>query len=301
MKKYFVILSLLAVLLGGCRLDSFMFNPTDVDEYLLEAQGDVDRFITLDDSYDIPEDKIHLFSLTSRSLFSLTTPPPEETIYAVYLGDRARIAQDTVIVYCHGNAGNLDSYWQRVKILANLGWKNRYGVLMMDYRGYGKSTGTSTEATLHTDVEVCMKWLQDQGLTGDRTILYGFSLGSVPATKLMAFSNVFQASKLILEAPFSSFEAIVQDITKLSMSSSFYGNTQMNNAEVIKQVEEPLLWTHGEADAFMPYSNGLMVSDNYQGVKQIKVPVPGGGHSDIPAVMGIEAYSQMVYNFIVNE
>ena len=66
-------------------------------------------------------------------------------IHAVYLGNIADIATDTIILYCHGNRDHLDFYWPRIKLLANVGGKNRYGVLAMDYRGFGLSEGPATE------------------------------------------------------------------------------------------------------------------------------------------------------------
>ena len=84
---------------------------------------------------------VHLFTLDSQT-------PDESTptkIYAQYLGDISRIATDTVILYCHGNYAHMDAYWQRAKILANVGGKHRFGVLMMDYRGFGLSEGAATE------------------------------------------------------------------------------------------------------------------------------------------------------------
>lgn len=292
--KYNLLLGLMMALgCSACRLDNFMYNPFVTDAYLLDANPEPDPNIELDSSYDIPADKIHLFSVTSGPAGD------QETIYGVYVGDRARIAQDTVIVYCHGNTGNLDYYWQRVKVLANVGGKNRFGVLIMDYRGYGMSTGTPTEEGLYYDVDACLQWLKAQGLTDERTILYGFSLGGAPSVELTAYPRSLQAEKIILEAAFASFDAITQDITKLSMPGSFYGSIEVDNAEKIKQVEEPLLWMHGEADAFMPYSNGEHIANYYQGNLLVKRPIAGAGHSTIPPTMGIQAYSQMIYDFIL--
>lgn len=288
MNYTYLTLLVAALAFSSCRLDNFMFNPTTVDEYLLENASEENPSFVLDDTYDIPQNKIELFSLKSGG----------ETIYAVYLGDRARIAQDTVIVYCHGNAGNLDFYWKRAKLLANLGGKNRYGVLMMDYRGYGKSTGQSTEASIYEDVNNCMIWLKDQGLTDERTIIYGFSLGGVPSVQLTANPRSLQPSAIILEAAFGSFDALVQDATELSMPGSFFGSLEMANAEVIKDVEEPLLWMHGTADDFIPYTNGENIANNYRGRKLLKRPIVGGGHGSVPPAMGIEAYSKMVFDFI---
>lgn len=273
-----------------------MHNPLQVDAYEFEAYySDDETFFVLDDSYTISEHLIHDFSLTSGPSDN------QETIYAVYIGDRTRIAQDTVIVYCHGNAGNMDRYWQRAKLLANVGGKNRYGVLMMDYRGYGRSTGSPTEEGLYYDVDACLNWLKEQGLTGDRAVMYGFSLGSAPSVELISNPRSLQPSKVITEAAFSSFDAIVQSSTKMSLPGSFFGNNDLDNGEKIKKVEEPLLWIHGDADAFMPYTDGIHIANNYQGSKLVKCLVPGGEHSTVPQTMGFEAYNSMIYKFITGQ
>ena len=77
-------------------------------------------------------------------------------IYAVYIGNVNTINTDTVIMYCHGNKSQMDYYWQRAKLLANVVGKNNYGVLMIDYRGYGMSEGDSSEEGMYTDVDTVL-------------------------------------------------------------------------------------------------------------------------------------------------
>lgn len=297
MKKYSIITAgLFFLALASCRLDTFMYRPAQIDAYELDDYfSDDESFFVLDSTYDIPENNIYLFTLNSGPAYD------RETIHAVYLGDRARIAQDTVIVYCHGNSGNMDWYWQRAKLLANVGGKNRYGVLMMDYRGFGRSTGSSTEAGLYYDVDACVNWLKEQGLTGDRMVIYGFSLGAAAAVELTANPRSLQPSKIITEAAFASFDAIVQSSTNMSLPGSFFGNTDMDNGEKIKQVDEPLLWMHGDADAFMPIDNGKNIANNYQGSRLVRRPVAGGEHSTVPQTMGFEAYNQMIFQFMTGQ
>lgn len=288
--RQFLILALLGLVISlqSCRLDNFLFNPAETEEYLLEDLPDDDQLFVLDDQYDMDPSRIDLMTLASG----------DETIYAVYLGDKARIAQDTVILYCHGNAGNLDWYWERAKLLANAGGKNRFGVLMMDYRGYGKSTGTSTEEGIYEDVDVCMQWLKSMGLSDDRLIVYGFSLGGAPSTKLTANPRAMQPSKIILEAAFASFDFVAQQITKVSMAGSFYGNLEINNAEEIKLVEEPLMMIHGIDDVFTSIENGDLIAENYQGTHLVKRRVPEAGHSTVPNTMGLEIYMDLMADFI---
>lgn len=295
MKKLALLLGIVMITLMGCRLDNFLYNPLKTTEYKFDALETEQKFV-LDGSYDIPFNLLHLMALSSG-----LAGEGQETIYAAYVGDTNRINQDTIILYCHGNAGNLDYYWQRAKLLANVGGKNRYGVLYMDYRGYGKSTGKPTEKGLYYDVDACMKWLKSKGLTDDRLIIYGFSLGTAPSTELTANPRTLTPNKLILEAPFASFDFLVQDIAKLTMAGSFYGNLEIDNSVEIKKIQQPFLWIHGTSDDYIGIHHGELVAQNYNGIHKVERRVLGGGHSTVPSVMGFDVYSKLILDFITDK
>jgi pimeloyl-ACP methyl ester carboxylesterase len=285
----------IAFLAVSClRLDSNLFNPTKIDQYLLNdfSDGEISQF--MHDSTDIPDSLISLFTLQSDDNGNTAN------IYAVYIGDPDRIATDTVILYCHGNAANMDKYWNRAEILANVGHKNRFGVLMLDYRGYGMSEGTPSESGLYADVNAAMLWLRNMGLRGDRLIMYGFSLGTAPATELTANPTILTPAKLILEAPFASAEKLVQDGAHISMQSAYYTDLKIDNAEEIKKVQQPFLWIHGEDDDFLKIAHGELVAKNYQGVKKVERRVPLAVHNNVPGVMGLGIYMDLILDFIVN-
>ena len=111
------------LLLSSCfRLDDNLYNLSEkITEYKLDKYTGEQDFI-LDDSYFIPDDLIHLFTLSSKSQEEVNPT----TIYALYIGDLSRIKTDTVIMYCHGNKWHMDFYWQRVKLLAHTGSKNNF-------------------------------------------------------------------------------------------------------------------------------------------------------------------------------
>ncbi|MCP4439625.1 MAG: alpha/beta hydrolase, partial [Aureispira sp.] len=212
-----------------------------------------------------------------------------------------KIATDTVIMYCHGNAAHMDVYWPRAQLLANVASKNQYGVLMIDYRGYGKSEGTSTESGLYADVNSALEWLKGNGLTGDRLVMYGFSMGTAPATELTANPQVMTPSKLILEAPFASAEVMAQDASKLAIPGSFLTNLKIDNAEEIKKIQQPFLWLHGEDDDFLSiHTHGSVVAKGYQGSSKTEVRVDGAGHSTVPNTMGYEEYMDVIKHFLQN-
>lgn len=293
MKKNLLYISLGLILLSACqRLDGLLFNPDNsITEYLLDDYtSDHYSFFKLDSSYDIPDSLIDVFILPDSE---------ENDIYAIYIGDQSKISTDTVILYNHGNSGTMDWYWQRTKLLANCGGKNRFGVMMIDYSGFGMSGGNASEEALYADVDKAMKWLKTKGLTDDRLVIYGFSLGTAPTCELTSTKRTLQPSKLILEAPFASSEVMVQDGSQLVMPGSYLTNLQIDNGEEIKNITEPFLWLHGTADDFVQITHGETVFSNYNGTYKEAVRIEGGEHSTCPQTLGFDTYNQIILDFIL--
>lgn len=292
----FSIIAFCICLTGCARLDDNFYNANEhkISNYSFDQYtGEVD--FRLDASYKIPDSLVHLFTLNSQG-------PGESSptkIYAVYIGSLTRIATDTVIMYCHGNKDHMDFYWPRAQLLANTGGKNHYGVLMIDYRGYGLSEGKPTEDALYNDVDAALQWLKGRGLSNNRLVMYGFSMGTAPATKLTAHPRSMIPCKLLLEAPFASAEAMVQDASALALPGSFATDLQLQNAEEIKIVQQPFFWIHGIDDDFLNINTqGQVVYNNYRGSYKEAHKVPGAGHSDVPLKFGFTNYLNAVSAFI---
>ncbi len=291
----FILLFIVLISSGCLRLDDNLYNANpDIPSYKRDAYTGDQDFI-LDESYKIQDSLIHEFTLNSKA-------PGEDKptqISGTYIGSITKIASDTIIMYCHGNKWHMDFYWQRAKLLANTGSKNRYGVMMIDYRGYGLSKGNPTEEGLYADVDAALAWLKDHGLTNDRLVIYGFSMGTSAATELTANPRSLSPSKLILEAPFASAAVMVQDAALLEMPASFFTNLKIDNAEEIKKVQQPFLWLHGTADAFLNMkTHGEEVYKNYHGTYAEAHRVDGATHSSVPLTMGFEEYSNTLLKFI---
>ena len=275
------------------KMDDLPFLGEEVTEYKFENY-EGENEITLPDSYKIADSNIHLITVNSK----LPNETTGETIYAVYIGNINTISTDTVIVYCHGQSKHMDAYWQRAKLLANTGSKNRYGVLMMDYRGYGLSTGKSTEESLYQDVRACLNWLDSKSVTSNNVVMYGFSLGTIPAIDLSAYYNIAKPNKLILEAPMASVENLTEEALLIDVSSTFFTSLKFDNVEKIKSVSQPLLWIHGIEDDYLSISNGQAIYDRHTGRFKEANKIVGANHGDIPLIMGFTTYSNTVLSFI---
>lgn len=297
MKKLkYIVLSVGLLALAGCnkRLDSFLFNgDNSIDAYYLDDyQGG--ELEDLPFSYHVPSTDIHQFTYTIKD------KGEDLKISAVYVGKIEDIAVDTVILYCHGNAKHMDNYWRRQKLLSYVGGYGTYGVLMFDYPGYGLSEGKSTEENMYEATNGAMKWLKSKGMNNERLVVYGYSLGSAPASKSVGDKPfVLKPSKLILEAPFASSEVMVQDASLINMPASFFVNTKIDNAEQIKKANVPFLWIHGIDDDFLSMeTHGRVVYKNHTQSWKKKIEVAGAGHSNVPTLFGYEAYIEKIEAFI---
>jgi alpha/beta superfamily hydrolase len=288
---YIICLSVVIISCKKNNLDALAFPLETTDTYLFENyEGEIE----IPEYYKIPEDKVHLFPLTSKDSETGET----FKIYAVYIGDMTTIATDSVILYAHGQSKHMDNYWSRAKLLANIGSKNNYGVLMMDYRGYGMSEGTPTEHGLNDDVETCINWLKSKGVNEKNTIYYGYSLGCIPLIHLGAYKTDFQPAKLIIEAPLASIENLANSSTLINVHSQFITSLEFNNAEKIKSVTIPLLWLHGIEDTYIEISNGQLIYDNYNGEFKEAHKVPNSDHTEVPETLGFENYLEILETFI---
>lgn len=293
----FIVFSLL-LLSVSCnkRLDAFLFNgDTSIDAYLLDDYpGEVS--VDLGTDYFVPSNMINQFS------YDIFSEGEGLSISAIYTGDTSTISSDTVILYCHGNREHMDFYWPRQRIYSNLGSLGRYGVLMFDYPGYGLSDGVPTEQNMYDAANGALRWLKEKGLTNDRLIVYGFSLGSAPTSKIAAGGFEMRPNKIILEAPFASSEVMIQDGALLAMPGSFLVNVKIDNAEQVKKTDAPLLWLHGVDDDFLSIkTHGEVVFKNHAGAYKKAERVQGGGHETVPVFMGLENYSESILKFITEQ
>lgn len=292
--KNILYITLILSLFGCLKMDDLPFLGEEVTEYKFEDY-EGDQEIDLPDSYRIADSNIHLLTLNSK----LPEETDGETIYAVYIGNINTISKDTVIVYCHGQSKHMDAYWERAKLLANTGSKNRYGVLMMDYRGYGLSTGKSSEASLYQDVRTCLDWLDKKGVASQEVVMYGFSLGSIPATDLAAFYKTASPNKLILEAPLASAENLTEESLLIDVSPTFFTSLKFDNVEKIKSVTQPFMWIHGTVDDYLAITNGEAIYNRHGGDYKEAYRIIGANHGDVPAIWGFENYSEKVLDFII--
>ena len=181
---------------------------------------------------------------------------------------------ETVILYFHGNAGDL-SGWQFVsEDFAPLG----FNFMIIDYRGYGKSSGSISERGLYKDADAAYHYLLEKGFSAENIIIYGRSIGSGVAVDIASRKK---ARGLILESPFSSFGKLANEKFPFFFPS-LYLRYRFDNMQKINSVRSPVMFLHGTDDTLIPSSHSQALFDRFTGTKKM-ILVEKGAHNDLHA------------------
>jgi abhydrolase domain-containing protein 17 len=189
------------------------------------------------------------------------------------------------ILYSHGNAETLGDVYPHLQRLKNLG----FNVVAYDYRGYGASLGTPSEANTYGDITAAYRYTRDiLKVPADRIIVFGRSVGSGPSTYLASTQPI---AGLILESAFISAFRVVVPFRLLPFD-------KYPNADRLAKITVPLLVIHGDRDQVIPYSHGQTLFQVAPGPKRW-LTVPNADHNDVSAVGG-PIYDQAIQDFAKN-
>jgi fermentation-respiration switch protein FrsA (DUF1100 family) len=177
-----------------------------------------------------------------------------------------------VLLYCHGNGGNLAMWADALKTV-----HDRIGVTVMgfDYRGYGRSEGTPSEEGVLADARAARAWLARRaGIAENQIVLMGRSLGGAVAVDLATDG----ARGLVLESTFTSLPEVGHAAmpwlpVRTLMQSKFNSQAKIGN------YHGPLLQSHGTADRLIPFAMGRQLFDAANEPKQF-VKIEGRDHND---------------------
>ena len=148
-----------------------------------------------------------------------------------------------VVVFFHGNGDGWEGAAAANRLIAAAG----FGVLLVEYRGYGGNPGRPDEAGFYADGRAALDWLAGQGLAMDRIVLAGNSIGSGTATEL---ARTAHPAGLILISGFASLPAVVGE--KLPwLPIRWLIHDQFDNQAKIAAVAAPILLLHGTADTMV--------------------------------------------------
>ena len=197
------------------------------------------------------------------------------------------------LLFFHGNAWNISG-----RIFKAKGWVERsISVFLIDYRGYGKSEGSiKAGKDLLEDARGALKWLEEKkGMSSEKIILYGESIGSYPA---IALAEEKKFAGLILEAPFTN----VLELARKHYSwvpDLLLKDFLMKNEAAIPKVKAPVFILHGDQDEICPVEFGERLYELAPSPKEFYV-VQGGHHNDLPEVAR-DHYFEYPYQFLSSE
>jgi fermentation-respiration switch protein FrsA (DUF1100 family) len=178
-----------------------------------------------------------------------------------------------VILYFHGNAGDLSGWKFVAQDFTTVG----YNVLLIDYRGYGKSSGAISEEGLYKDAAAAYSFLvKDKGYSPANIIIYGRSIGSGVAVDL---ASEQRCKGLVLESPYSSLATLANEKIPFFFPS-LYLRYSFNNLQKIEQVRCPVIFLHGAADELIPATHTERLFNKFSG-KKTKLIIPKGTHNDL--------------------
>lgn len=213
---------------------------------------------------------------------------------AVFLAGHGALA-DTTILYSHGNYANLEHYAPRLRMLHEAG----YSVFSWDYRGFGK-TQPETFATpdeFMDDAMAVRDALDALAPDPDRIVLYGYSLGAIPAVE-QALTR--PGCALVLETPFPSLSNFAEGSTTLALPDQLLSDGRYDNVYKLREHPGPLLAMAGEVDGLIPPHMVEELADANGGPTEFWV-VPGSEHGistkGVPE-MGLDAYFERLSDFL---
>jgi uncharacterized protein len=178
-------------------------------------------------------------------------------------------------LFLHGNAGNVTHRVDHAQAVKDAG----SAILVIDYRGYGKSKGQPGEHGLYLDAAAGYEKLRRLGYSADRIILHGESLGTAVAVDLASRER---CAGVILESPLASLSEMAGQVLPIIGPLLAHG---FNTDKKIRRVHAPLLIIHGDADEVVPFSQGQAVFKAANEPKQFW-QIPGAHHNDLLYVAG---------------
>ena len=199
-----------------------------------------------------------------------------------------RPAPDGLILYFHGNSRSIKG-WAKY---ANDFYRYNYDVVLVDYRGFGKSTGKRNEKEMLNDMQFVYERLTEQ-YPENHIIVYGRSIGSGFATKIASDNK---PRYLILDAPYYNFKKVVERFLPV-LPIVYVLRYHLRTDLWIRSVTCHTYILHGTKDRLIPIRH----SERLQAIRPKKITlirIHGGGHNNLPR---FNEYHSFVRDILKNE
>ena len=183
------------------------------------------------------------------------------------------------LLYLHGNYEDLGSIGDYMPQFVAAG----YAVFAIDYRHYGHSEGTPTEANACSDAALAYDYMRTKlGVPADRIVLFGYSLGSGPAVELARHQP---AAGLVIQGAFISAYRVMT-------TYPVFPGDKFANLTKMPELKLPVLIIHGTADDTVPFWHGEKI---YAAItaRKAKLFVEGGQHAGLADFTGPRYWEEL--------
>ena len=265
----------LAVCYGAIVGLAFAFQ----DQLLFQPSS---RLIATPDAAGMAYETVHLDTEDGETLHGWWVPSSDVS--------RETPSNDAAhtLLFFHGNAGNISGRLESVQQFHRFG----LNVLIVDYRGYGQSTGTPSEQGLYNDAEACWHHLTDtRGLAPEDVVIFGRSMGGGPATWL---ATQHAPGALILESVFTNVPDVGAHHYPFLPVCALATN-QFDNESRVATIDVPKLHIHSRDDRVVPFELGREVYEAAAEPKQFLEIA--GGHND-GFLVSAESYLETIDAFL---
>lgn len=193
-----------------------------------------------------------------------------------------------VLLFCHGNAGNISHRLETIRIFHDLG----LSVFIFDYRGYGQSQGKLSEKGTYLDVEAAWRYLTEiRMIKPSDIIVFGRSLGGSIAAYIAKEEN---PGALILESAMTSVPDVAAKIYPF-LPVRLLARFEYNTIDYVREVSCPVLVIHSPDDEIIPYENGRRLFEAANEPKRFLELT--GGHNEGFMLAG-DYYSDGLQDFL---
>jgi uncharacterized protein len=160
-----------------------------------------------------------------------------------------------LIFYLHGNAGSLDTWGDIADTYTNL----HYDILILDYRGFGKSQGAiKSEAQFYSDIQTVYDSLKHR-YAENNTVIIGYSIGTGPAATLAAANH---PKLLILQAPYYSLGEMSRQRYPLAPLTLL--KYKFETFRGISNTKAPVVVFHGTSDQVIDYGQSVKLKEHFK-------------------------------------
>jgi hypothetical protein len=258
-----------ALALAGCNMIEGMFFYPDRVQYTRPAD------------YGLAYEDVALTTADSLKLHGWWLP--------------AQGAAAGTVLHLHGNAANVSNHLPLAAWLPRAG----FNVLMLDYRGFGRSEGRPTLDGVLADARAALAHLRSRrDVDATRLIVFGQSLGGATALRLLA-EDAAGVRLAVIDSAFASYRGIARDAALqsivlapfLPLALPLLPGADKDPVTALARIDVPLIFVHGRTDRVIPFKHGEQLFAAAKEPKRL-IAVERGQHME--SIMRPEVQSQIL-------